>query len=447
MAIPDVPETLPKRRTRRFIGGAETAEISVHLETVTPILGGSPRLRSIDEVDVIRVPTIRGHLRFWWRALYGHRYSCSRDLIQAEGALWGISAGNSGGRSKVEVSVVVVSNSTIDKTDINLTGQNAVVGAYAIWPARKTPESPTAPRRRPGVRFNLKVVCPASLSQEVENSVRAWILFGGYGSRTRRGLGSLTVLGEDRRKWLPAEASLQAFTELFNEDIFSLNDTRARDLPELHGAILIVGSENMSDSEKAWVSGVEVLRDFRQGTHDGPGNRAREPDPAKGPRPSISNWPEPDKIRQLIKPPPGRSWSHAPRYNERIAWPRAGFGLPIIGQFQRKSRDEGSYNEPPNFQLTWQDHKGVTKERLASPLIVKALPLSNGQFLPCVLWLSRSYPAGVVVLKDTEHSEAPFDKLLGEGDVSRFNPLSGKTSLRQAFTEWLISQGGRKVTP
>ena len=86
-------------------------------------------------------------------------------------------------------------------------------------------------------------------------------------------------------------------------------------------------------------------------------------------------------------------------------------------------------------------------DRLASPLIVKALPLADGRFAPCALWLHRGYPDGKVGLKkdDPRHdrSRADFDVLVAPGDKARFAPLaSGNdapqgTRLRTAFFDWL----------
>jgi|GEM_PF-3130673 len=70
-AIPDAPKFggLPKRRSVSVRAGAETCSFSVTIEVVTPILGGASRTREVDDVDIIRPATVRGHLRFWWRAL------------------------------------------------------------------------------------------------------------------------------------------------------------------------------------------------------------------------------------------------------------------------------------------------------------------------------------------------------------------------------------------
>lgn len=154
-------------------------------------------------------------------------------------------------------------------------------------------------------------------------------------------------------------------------------------------------------------------------------------------------------------------WAHPPRHTSPgNSWPRAGFGLPIIGQFQRKSRKKGpdggalrweqldpSMMEPPDFELRWKDHRSE-HDRLASPLIVKALPLAGRWFVPCALWLNRTMPQGAKVglarkvpgtskMRIDPRSEAPFTTLVAHGDVARFGSLNGATSLRDAFFRWL----------
>jgi len=421
------------------------------VEVVTPILGGGARLRELDEVDVIRVPTVRGHLRFWWRALYGHRYRTGEELYGAEGAVWGRAAGDEGGRSTVELLTVVQQRATVDNTDID---PQRTPGAYALWPARseRRTNAPPAPRYRPGTRFVLRIMVPEDHEAEVRNAVRAWLLFGGYGSRTRRGLGSFRVV-ENAYDWLPAAATRDEFAKLFGHDIFAGPQRDPADVPWLGGASLHVG-EPVRDAMMAWTTALEWLKEFRQGTTGPSGNRAREPGTGKPRprRPSISNWPEADKVRHLRS----KTTAHRPRHNATPAWPRAGFGLPIVGRFQKTARDGGRYDEPDDFELRWRSPQPERPadfeehDRLASFLIVKALPLADGRFLPCALWLNRAYPQGAEVglvrpkqngrPSDKEidpRSVAPFDLLVAPGDKAQFSALANKQSLRKAFLEWL----------
>ncbi|MCS6914084.1 MAG: type III-B CRISPR module RAMP protein Cmr1 [Myxococcota bacterium] len=422
-------------------GGAEVRTIDVCLEVVTPILGGSSQTRKVDEIDVIRAPTVRGHLRFWWRALYAPTCATAAELYERESRLWGRAATDEGGRSAVEIQIDVSKAAALDTSDIQLYSSKqgeATPGAYALWPARaeKKTDKPAAPRRKPGTRcrLTLKVAGTEEQEAEVRNALRAWILFGGYGSRTRRGLGSLKVIG-DVDGWLPAAATRDGLTNLFGLDIFAKPERKPGDVPWLGGASLHVGRRADPDAQKVWTTALDWLKEFRQGTSGNPGHRAREPDPTKTQpqRPSISNWPEADKIRHIKQ----KTKSHKPRHNATPAWPRAGFGLPIIGQFQKSARDGGYHDEPDGFELRWRC--GDTEhDRLASPLIVKALPLANGTFVPCALWLNRAYPRGEVILHgEAQKSAAPFDRLVAPEDTPRFSALENQPSLRRAFLNWL----------
>ena len=442
-SLPKAPkyQELPTAKPRAARGGPELVELRVRLEVVTPILGGSHRTRAIDDVDVIRAPSVRGHLRFWWRALYAAQFATPDALYQRESALWGRAANDDGGRSAVEIRVSVERAGGTDNTEIRLypgQGQQATPGAYALWPARGETGTPTAPRRQPGTQFQITLKVAGTDTDEVEakNALRAWILFGGYGGRTRRGLGSLKVIG-DVNGWLPTAATREALTSLFGVDVFTAPTQTPGDVPWFGGAAIHVGRADRN-AQTAWTTALDWLKEFRQGKTDHQQlGRAREPGTGKAQpnRPSISNWPEADKVRQRRS----GQWTHAPRHNATAAWPRAGFGLPIIGQFQKTDRNNNrnAYDEPGPFELRWRAGN-VEHDRLASPLIVKALPLADGTFAPCALWLNRAHPAnGRVVLRNTNNSQAPFDRLVADGDTARFAALANKTSLRQAFLDWL----------
>lgn len=439
-------DDLPPRR------GAATGarcDLAVRLRTVTPILGGGYRAGELDDVDIIRVPTVRGHLRFWWRALVAGRFASSRALYDAECRLWGGAGGGAEKapalRSSVDVRVEVTSAGSTDGSDI----APNTVGGYALFPARSEQL-----RRRLGVAFTLTIAAPSAEIATVRDAVKCWILFGGYGGRTRRGLGSLTVVGPEVSTWLPrsSEPLREEFARLFGDDLFAAPGD-ATQTPALAGAVVVALGGAHTNGIDVWAAAVDTLRKFRQGVgpHAGAaaGTRAvpwaREPgghnDPA---RPSISNWPEADKMRHLA----GRTVAHPPRHNATPWWPRAGFGLPILGRFQTSRRGGGApYWEPPPFTLKWREAVAGAgyrvRERLASPLILKALPLADGRFVAIALWLHRAWPNGQVVLQfdgpPVAGSAASFDRAAPPGDTPRFAPLVGMRTLRTAFFAWLTS--------
>ncbi|MCA9537608.1 MAG: type III-B CRISPR module RAMP protein Cmr1 [Myxococcales bacterium] len=431
------PETLPAARKRRLAREPERASFAVELETTTPIYGGSATSRRVDAVDFIRPASVRGQLRFWWRAAVGHGYDAPGRLLEEEAALFGTAAGEvdegASGRSSVIVRI-----KPEPKTFRFADYQDFEGAAYALWAARaQSRGEPAAEVRAPGARFQLEVSAPAASIGALETAVRCWIAFGGYGGRTRRGCGALTVRAE-RENWLPA-------TPRWAELAWGVPPTepkRLTDLPLLAGARAAVGRTER-DGLAAFQVAAGWLRDFRQGPGSGPMS-AREPGERN--RPGRSRWPEADKVRRLLR---GR-WSHEPRHDAEPAWPRAGFGLPIIGQFQRRARDGGRLQEPGDFELRWRDAKGKSHDRLASPLIVKPLALADGRFVPLALWLHRGWPAGgrplLVRPEELKDSAAPFDRLLGKHDEPLFAPLAAGT-LREAFLQWLAARGVHEVQP
>jgi CRISPR-associated protein Cmr1 len=264
--VPSAPsyEELPPPHNRASRAGPLRSEFTVCLKTITPVLGGAVTPRTVDEIDVIRSASVRGHLRFWWRALYGHQYATASELFAAESALWGRAADEKGGRSAVELGIRVHSRSQVDSSNVRL----GDTGAYALWPARETRadgaiKDPAAPRWKPGLVFALSVLAPRDKEREVKNAIRAWVLFGGYGGQTRRGYGSLTVKGA-AEEWLPSAASREAVAAIFGRDVFAREQARST-FPWLAGASLRPSKPD-PDAIKAWKTARGWLRDFRQGT-------------------------------------------------------------------------------------------------------------------------------------------------------------------------------------
>jgi CRISPR-associated protein Cmr1 len=148
-----------------------------------------------------------------------------------------------------------------------------------------------------------------------------------------------------------------------------------------------------------------------------------------------------DKIRHHAGQYPKE---HAPRaeHGREPAWPRAGFGLPIVFHFQPRDHDDKEYQpaEPKGFELHWTDGKNL--HRLASPLIVKAMPLADGRFEAIALWLERGDPEqGHVVLtrknKELPRTRASFATMRGERDRPLFQPIREAGNVREAFLSWL----------
>ena len=171
------------------------------------MFGGTWRPGEADPDEPFRVPSVRGALRFWWRAVHGHCFTTSRSLHEAEASLWGEAAGGPGRRSRVDLSIVRLSQPALPDDREPRDDQ-----AYALFPARRERGGGWRRRLCPGAAFRLvaRVAGDAEAETMVRRALCAWILFGGYGARTRRGLGSLYPL-EDEGVWLPEAPTVEAF--------------------------------------------------------------------------------------------------------------------------------------------------------------------------------------------------------------------------------------------
>jgi CRISPR-associated protein Cmr1 len=256
-----------------------------------------------------------------------------------------------------------------------------------------------------------------------------------------------------------AEIVRQRITSCFGSDVFGApkSSQSGVTVPWLAGASLLISMPSPDDEDigdtaiSSWGKAINWLREFRQGV--GGGQPARQGTPND---PGLSNWPEADKIRRVF----GDGFRHRARaeHTSVPAWPRAAFGLPIVGEIR-------GHNEPGKFELRWKSRYGE-HDRLASALILKPFPLANGKFLPCALWLRRGIPpdaeiglgedhraGGRVVRRVKPGTEAPFHRpteihpLLAAGDAPLFEPLRSKATLRNAFCDWLARMPTRGRSP
>lgn len=165
------------------------------------LLGGA----NPHEAAEVRVPSIRGQLRWWARAL---------GLGRAEeDRLFGSIAGDSGRASSVIVRVSrlalppasqVVSPlhqfAAIEASTLGVQDINSGAG-YLTFPLR--PQRNGQPHRRgripPKTTFNLDVVAPrlnAADFMQFSALVRVFITFGSLGNRSRRVFGAMSLVGE-----------------------------------------------------------------------------------------------------------------------------------------------------------------------------------------------------------------------------------------------------------
>ncbi len=370
--MPRMIPTCPERPSRPTGGYAELAyEISL----LTPMFGGGVEAGEPDPLMPFRATAIRGQLQFWWRATAGATCADVADLLAKHSAVWG----NTGKGSPVKVivdrtqAVALRPCGTYGRNqggrweirwDPCLTDQGI---PYALFPfAGKPPRGNQGTPAEwpakflPSGRFTLRVICPNHLREGVQTAVRAWVNFGGMGARTRRGCGS--VYCDALAPKNIAEAAGLVNTLLPNPP------HGMPEWPTLGGPLLV--GNNESDAITAWASAIGALQKFRQGV-----GFARNP--GQDGRPGRSRWPEPETIRNITSRRMARHQRMEDIPNDAL--PRAELGLPIIFHFK-----DGDPADTTLYPLVGGEKKC---DRMASPLIIKALGLASGNAVPIVLRL------------------------------------------------------------
>ena len=108
------------------------------IEVITPIFGGGAETKKVDSEIPIRPSSIRGHLRFWWRATRGAHLSV--DALRArEEEIWGSSKSPS--PVIIEVGQPSIDSDLDIKTVRALDIRQSDPAGYALFSAEREPGS------------------------------------------------------------------------------------------------------------------------------------------------------------------------------------------------------------------------------------------------------------------------------------------------------------------
>lgn len=328
---------------------------SMRCRLVTPMYGGGVQAAIPDIKMPIRAAAIRGQLRFWWRLLAKQKWGLQGEALrQAEWALWGGMETNDtdGQASKVFLRVKEIK---FKGKPVEILLRDALTDLfteyaphYALFPARPAQgQAPSIRLFKPDLKWELHWRLAASASendkQQVLETLRWWVMFGGVGARTRRGCGAFIV----------ETCSIQEIMQPI-----SVEEAQAA------GCRLVMRQETGS-AKKAWEEAVERLWDFRQKPNIGRNQQNNG-------HPGRSRWPEPDAIRRITN---RHAANHQPEHPAGNIFPRGMFGMPIIFCFT-------GGGEPADMQLL---PKG--KERMASPIIIRPIWQGREQWVAGALLL------------------------------------------------------------
>lgn len=444
---------------------------------ITPLFGGGVTPGTADPLTTVRAASVRGQLRFWWRATRSGRYGSGAAGLQAlraaEALLWGAASTAKDARP-AQVEILVRCNpeegDSVGQIDrpfevvprVNQRGQTVpriqprpgtcapAYAAFPLQPKEGTPIGTETLAVRNDIRFRLTLSYQAawqddeqaahfagSPQEEVEAALWAWETFGGIGARTRRGFGALWCEQIDgvrntdlppstekgARHWLDQHLTTHIADQQWHPDLPHLSaQTRYRVLPP---------PAQGGGSQDAWEYLIRRLKEFRQYRlpHGAPNDRGR------------SQWPEPDEIRRRTKQ---FKPTHRQPISDVHSFPRAAFGLPIVFHFKDMNRNmPDDPNSDPHDTTLQGAPVGETKyERLASQLILRPLMTADGRALALALVLDGPIvPPGGLELKGAPSDSPPV--LTVTPQEARNNlpngipPLRGNSDVLAAFLSWL----------
>jgi CRISPR-associated protein Cmr1 len=190
--------------------------ITFTCETITPMFlsgadGSTPELRP---------PSIKGALRFWWRAMNGHLDL--KTLKEQESLIFGGTDGESGGRSRVIIRI-----KHHRKTEEAMkTNDRAVLVEH-----RGTTQKAFIEKQTFQTILSLTQNVIDDKKQEVFNIEKLKVLFelvcllGGFGKRTRRGKGSVKITKIDEQNYVqPDTKGIETMLNRINNKFILTNN-------------------------------------------------------------------------------------------------------------------------------------------------------------------------------------------------------------------------------
>lgn len=182
--------------------------INATYRVVTPMFLGDANQKATG----LRSPSVKGALRFWWRALNwgrcrretGTTTAALKSLYREEQHLFGTAAVVEDDRPLGQgVFLLRISPPSRTATDVTWPTNNTGSGylGFGLMESGNPGNNNYQPHRegiREGIEFNLELrFKPGTGSSDVDalsETLQAWNLFGGLGSRARRGFGSVTLI-------------------------------------------------------------------------------------------------------------------------------------------------------------------------------------------------------------------------------------------------------------
>ncbi len=340
-------------------------------EIITPMFlaGADAPTSELRFPPELRPPSVKGLLRFWWRAMHGDMTIAA--LRQEEAVLFG-SGGEKARRSPVMITIDSHDAFIQKNGDIGIDQQKQPGIGYLFYSTMFVQQRDCF---KPGSGFTISLSSYSLPS--LEATVKAFaclVFFGGLGSRSRRGAGSIFVKGIGGNAKELLNDVLKVFDTVGIDSVERLKEHVVTYIKPIMRSSSAVGSYSalngallyVFEPKTSWMQSLEVV-----------GSKFKN-------------------VRDSIKSDVGGT---------------PNFGMPI----QHKSGltlIAGTIYQ--NHNQEWKVNK--LSERRASPLIIKVIKTKDGRYFPIVLHLQ-----GVLLRAGQQIIDKKAKELNSAGDQS-MNP-------------------------
>jgi hypothetical protein len=185
---------------------APVDQLDIRVQLLTPLFGGGVEARKVDENHWLRPSEVKAGIRFWWRVLHGRSFPSSVNMWEKESDLFGRPAKTDpktnqqiGGRGVfslgVESAPVHPMLNARDYAKPNTPQSVAYFAAAMDGGVKLLAESQGRKEWPTGtIRIHWLPGTTDLDRDQVLHALSAFLVFGGVGSRTRKGAGALAPL-------------------------------------------------------------------------------------------------------------------------------------------------------------------------------------------------------------------------------------------------------------
>ncbi|KGG79646.1 hypothetical protein Y919_10840 [Caloranaerobacter azorensis H53214] len=351
-------------------------KVTLECEVVTPMFIAGANSR----VPEIRGPSLKGVMRFWWRALNGNLSFKDLNLLKTEEAkIFGSSERYGKSSFSIRIDKSFARNEIATNIINKLDGKNksAIEYIYYFMCIRGKERYYI----KPGVKFSIDLLFSKDdkyIYEEVFKSFALLTVFGALGARSRRGAGCFTVNSVE-------------------EDIFYVYKNFFKKYNEINsteGLKLFV-----EEHIRKWISNDDYLDEYTT---------------LKGSRiyffEKENNWE--GALNKIISP-----------------------------YYEFRTKNESRITETPNFGFPIRHKNGTTmiagkkrkKDKIirrASPLIFKVIKTGKNNYFPIIIWLNgRLLPNGYEIMDFNGGNRATEDDSIIEEFINSIDCKKEETSL------------------